>query len=42
MTTLQLNIDLSEVLNGASLLCNYAEANTEMIKNYVKQHKGKR
>ena len=42
MKTLQLNIDLSEALNGASLLCNYAAENTEMIKNYVQQHKGNR
>ena len=40
MTTLQLNIDLSEALSGASLLCNYAAENTEMIKSYVQQHKG--
>ena len=42
MKTLQLNIDLSEALNGASLLCNYASENTEMIKSYVQQHNGNR
>jgi hypothetical protein len=39
MKTSKLNIDLSEALNRASLLCNYAAENTEMIKSYVKQHK---
>ena len=40
MKTLQLNIDLSEALNAASLLCNYAAENTEMIKSYVQHNKG--
>ena len=40
MKILQLNIDLSEALNGASLLCNYAAGNLEMINNYVQHNKG--
>ena len=40
MKTLQLNIDLSEALHCASLLCNYAAENTEMITSYVKHNKG--
>jgi hypothetical protein len=40
MKTLQFNIDLSEALSGASLLCNYAAENTEMITSYVKHNTG--
>jgi len=40
MKILQLNIDLSEALNRASLLCNYAAENSEMITSYVKHNKG--
>ena len=41
MKILQLNIDLSEALNGASLLCNYA-AERLKVNIYVQQHKGNR